>query len=148
MPRFIKPWAVMALMFFFGSILLVIQTRQPPPPPAPPPSGHCDTTSNGGLADLYGRTVTLHGRFDVNGVFGPYMDCQREEVYLKPPGDPANYSWSAEYDQLAGKEVSITGHLLYQQAPAGSSDTDQSYFYFDKWRIKVDGEQPVDLSGP
>jgi hypothetical protein len=90
------------------------------------------------LERMVGQNVTLSGKFELTGKEGPFIYCNGQPVYLVPQG---SYKWGSEYDQLEGKDVSVSGVLQFRHFErARTSDAIEQpvdYFYFDAETAKV-----------
>ena len=99
--------------------------------------GATEASSNPGLGRLIGQTVTLNGPFDLAGKPGPYILWSGEPVYLVARGA---FTWGAEYWQMQGKIISVTGTLHFQHfEPRADESMAQplDYFYFDAETAKI-----------
>jgi hypothetical protein len=96
------------------------------------------TSSDAELQRLVGQSVTLHGRFELAGKVGPYIQRAGEPVYLVPHG---SFSWGSDYERMQGKLVSVTGTLRFQHSErAKLSDAvaePPDYFYLDAETAKI-----------
>lgn len=105
----------------------------------------CSSSSNGeqhpnsesDLHSFVNKTVTLHGRYVVEGKMGPYIHTTAGSVYLlKEISGPTPRDSSFE-----GENVRVTGTLRFQHfdRPATTEPVDlpPDYFYFDAATAKI-----------
>jgi hypothetical protein len=57
-----------------------------------------------------GEKVTMHGKWSLRGVIGPYIPATHGPIYLVSKG---NFSWGEKYARMEGKDVRVTGVLRY-----------------------------------
>lgn len=99
--------------------------------------GASAANSNPALERLIGQTLTLNGPFDLAGKPGPYILWSGEPLYLVARGA---FTWGAEYQQMQGKIISVTGTLHFRHfEPRADESVAQpfDYFYFDAETAKI-----------
>ena len=85
-----------------------------------------------------GRIVTLRGRLELAGKFGPFIHWKGDPIYLV---SQSSFHLGAKYQRMQGKTVSITGTLRFRYfgplPDDGLSSRPADYFYFDAETAKV-----------
>jgi hypothetical protein len=84
-----------------------------------------------------GEKVTMHGKWSLRGVTGPYILANNREIYLVSKG---SFSWGEEYLRMEGKDVRVTGILRHAHFEPSTEQHPPDYFYFEadsKDRVKL-----------
>ena len=91
-------------------------------------SVNLDMASESELLSHVGEKVTLHGKWSLGGVIGPYILTRHAEVYLVSKG---NFSWGEKYARMEGREVRVTGVLRYAHYEPSTEQHPPDHFYFE-----------------
>ncbi len=97
-------------------------------------------TSDSKWQQHLGETVTLRGRFSLNGKVGPFIIVAARPIYLKPHG---SFSWGEPYKRLEGQHVRVTGTLRFAKYPKPSHQDlheghPSDHFFFEAETAKVE----------
>ncbi len=108
--------------------------------PTPPDLTSASETE---LRQHLGEQVTLRGPFSLRGKVGPYILVRDRPVYLVSHG---TFSWGERYEQLEGRDVSVTGTLRFAHYPEASRNglplgRPADHFYFEAASAKVELSQ-------
>ena len=80
------------------------------------------------LAHL-GEKVTLHGKWSLYGLEGPYIVANNGlSIYVVSKG---NFSWGKKYARMEGKDVRVTGILRYAHYEPSPEQHPPDHFYFE-----------------
>ena len=84
--------------------------------------------SDSELMGHVGQTVTMHGKWSLRGLTGPYILASNGPVYLVSKG---NFSWGKKYALMEGKDVRVTGVLRYAHYEPSTEQHPPDHFYFE-----------------
>lgn len=95
------------------------------------------------LRQHLGKQLMLRGPFSLRGKVGPFILVRDRPVYLVSRG---TFSWSERYEQMEGRDVSVTGTLRFAHYPEASRDglpvaRPADHFYFDAASARVELSQ-------
>ena len=91
--------------------------------------------SDSELLGHVGEKVTLHGKWSLRGLVGPYILAHNREIYVVSKG---NFSWDEKYASMEGKDVRITGVLQYAHYEPSTEQHPPDHFYFEAETAKVE----------
>jgi hypothetical protein len=94
-----------------------------------------DEASDSELLGHVGENVTLHGKWSLRGLVGPYILVNNRSVYLVSKG---NSSWGEKYARMEGKDVRITGVLRYRHYEPSTEQHPHDHFYFETETAKIE----------
>ena len=75
-----------------------------------------------------GQKVTIHGKWSLQGLIGPYFLANNGPVYLVSKG---NFSWGEKYARMEGMDVQVTGVLRYAHYEPSADQHPPDHFYFE-----------------
>lgn len=91
--------------------------------------------SDSELLGHVGEKVTLHGKWSLRGLVGPYILANNRSVYLVAKG---NFSWGEKYARMEGKDVRVTGVLRYRHYEPSTEQHPYDHFYFETETAKIE----------
>jgi hypothetical protein len=91
--------------------------------------------SDSELLGHVGEKVTMHGKWSLRGVIGPYILANNGPIYLVSKG---NFSWGEKYARMEGKDVRVTGVLRYAHYEPSTEQHPRDHFYFDAETAKIE----------
>jgi hypothetical protein len=91
--------------------------------------------SDSELLGHVGENVTMHGKWSLSGVIGPYILANNGPIYLVSKG---NFSWGEKYARIEGKDVRVTGVLRYAHYEPSTEQHPPDHFYFDAETAKIE----------
>ena len=83
--------------------------------------------SNTELLGHVGEKVSMHGKWSLRGMVGPYILAHNGPIYLVSKG---NFSWE-KFERMEGKDVRVTGVLRYAHFEPSAEQHPPDYFYFE-----------------
>jgi len=86
------------------------------------------------LHEMVDKTISLQGTFSLNGVVGPYILVDEHPVYLVSKG---SFTWGKSYSKMEGKQVIVTGVLLFGSLPESEEQHPSDYYYFEAEKAKI-----------
>jgi hypothetical protein len=91
--------------------------------------------SDSELLGHVGEKVTMHGKWSLRGIIGPYILANNGPVYLVSKGD---FSWGEKYARMEGKDVRVTGVLRYAHYEPSAEQHPPDHFYFEAETAKIE----------
>jgi hypothetical protein len=102
---------------------------------SPQSNVNLNEASDSELLGQVGNTVTMHGKWSLRGMIGPYILTPNREIYLVSKG---NFSWSENYARMEGKDVRVTGVLRFAHYEASPEQHPPDHFYFEAETAKIE----------
>jgi hypothetical protein len=84
--------------------------------------------SDSELLGHVGEKLTMHGKWSLRGIVGPYILASNREIYLV---SKTNVSWGEKYARMEGKDVRVTGILRYERYEPSALQHPPDHFYFE-----------------
>lgn len=82
-----------------------------------------------------GELLTMHGKWSLYGVVGPYiLPANGQSIYLVSKG---NFSWGEKHARMEGKDVRVTGILRYAHYETSTGQHPPDHFYFEAETAKI-----------
>jgi len=91
--------------------------------------------SDSELLGHVGEKVTMHGKWSLGGVVGPYILVNSGPIYLVSKG---NFSWGENYARMEGKDVRVTGVLRYAHYEPSPKQHPPDHFYFEAETAEIE----------
>jgi hypothetical protein len=91
--------------------------------------------SDSELLGYVGEKVTMHGKWSLRGLIGPYILANNGPIYLVSKG---NFSWGEQYARMEGKDVRVTGVLRYAHYEPSTEQHPPDHFYFEAETAKIE----------
>ena len=91
--------------------------------------------SDSELLGHVGEKVTMHGKWSLRGLTGPFILAYNRPIYIVSKG---NFSWGEKYARMEGKDVRVTGVLRYARYEPSPEQHPPDHFYFEAETAKIE----------
>ena len=98
-------------------------------------NGNLNEASDRELLGYVGEKVTIHGKWSLRGMVGPFILAHNRPIYIVAKG---NFSWGEEYARMEGKDIRVTGVLRYAHFEPSTQQHPPDHFYFEAETAKIE----------